>query len=113
MTTTKNGFTLDDALAFVRNSTKEERASVSNALRSMREDDISEAKAELRIGDTVEFNPNRRGYPHTVRGKVVEKRIKTIIVRPETGPDVGVGFGFRTRDWKITASAVRKVTPTV
>ena len=98
MTKTPNGFTLDDALAFVRCATPEERKSLSSALYMYRSMDIQDAKGELTRGDVVTFNPRKRHYPTTIEGKVIAINKKTVTIQPTNG-------GQR---WRVQADMVTK-----
>ena len=98
MTTTKNGFTIDDALAFIRAATPEERKRLSEVIHSYRSMDIQDAKHELKRDDVVVFNPNKRGYPYEIEGKIVSINKKTVHVQPTNG-------GMK---WRVTADLVRK-----
>ncbi len=99
MTTTPNGFTLDDALAFVREATAEERKHLAEVLHSYRQSDIQDAKEELRRGDLIEFHPKKRGYPSVIRGKIEAINKKTVTIAPTDG-------GQR---WRVRADVVQKV----
>lgn len=98
MTTTKNGFTLDDALAFIRVATPEERKSLASAIYTYRSMDIQDAKAELGRGDIVVFNPNKRGYPQTIEGRIESINKKTVTIKPTVGGP----------KWRVQADMVRK-----
>lgn len=97
MTTTKNGFTLDDALAFIRMCTPEERKSLSSAIYSYRSMDIQDAKHELSRGEVVQFNPKKRGYPETIVGTITGINKKTVTIAPVNGG----------RPWRVTADLVK------
>lgn len=99
MTKTANGFTLDDALAFVRSCTPEERKSLASAVYSYRSMDIQDAKHELSRGDLVSFEPKKRGYPRTIEGKIQAINKKTVTIQPTNG-------GQR---WRVQADLVKKV----
>lgn len=98
MTTTKNGFTLDDALAFIRVASQLERESIVQALKNTRSDAIQAVKATIRVGDTVTFTPRRAGYPTTIAGTVTKVNRTTVVVDAAEGG----------RPWRVTASLVTK-----
>ncbi len=99
MTTTKNGFTIDDALAFIRVCTPEERKRLASVVHSYRQSDIQDAKHELARGDLVEFKPNKRGYPQTISGKVEAINKTTATVQPTNGG----------RKWRVQADLLKKL----
>jgi len=98
MTKTPNGFTLDDALAFVRAATPAERRRLSECLYTYRSMDIQDAKHELGRGDLVTFQPKKRHYPSTIEGKVIAVNKKTVTIQPTNG-------GQR---WRVQADLVTK-----
>jgi len=102
MTNTPNGFTLDDALAFIRKATPEERKRIASCVYDYRQDDIQDAKAELKRGMRVYFNVNKRGYPPVIRGTITAILQKNVTVKPDNGG----------RPWRVRADVV-KVDPTV
>lgn len=100
MTKTPNGFTIDDALAFIRRATPEERKRLGEVVYSYRSMDIQDTKRELSRGDLVEFSPKKRGYPETIQGKITGINKKTVHVQPTNGG----------RPWRVQADLVRVVT---
>lgn len=100
MNDAKPTVTLTDVLNFIYgNASKEDRAAISQALNSCRSDDILSARMEFKVGDKVFFEPRKRGFPRRVYGVITQKNRVTFHVRPEGG------YG---REWKVTASAVKK-----
>ena len=102
MTTTKNGFTIDDALAFIRAATPEERKSLASAIYTYRSMDIQDAKHELGRGDLVFFNPKKRNWPSRIEGKIIAINKKTVTIQPTNG-------GMK---WRVQADLVTVVPPT-
>jgi len=104
MTKTPNGFTIDDALAFIRRATPEERKILSSTIYAYRSDDIQDAKHELSRGDIVTFKPNKRSYPYEIEGKITGINKKTVTIQPTYGG----------RPWRVQADlVVKKPTTTV
>ncbi len=99
MTKTPNGFTLDDALAFVRAATPDERKRLAEVLYSYRQDDIQDAKGALVRGDAVVFFPKKRNHPSRVEGKIVAINKKTVTV-------VSASSGLK---WRVRADMVCKL----
>lgn len=94
--------TLKEVLAFIATSTVDDRRAISNELRYRVEDENYKAKAELKVGDKVEFKPNKRNHPYVVRGVVVAKRAKRVEVRPENGG----------RNWVVSPVLLTKLPTT-
>ncbi len=101
MTSTPNGFTLDDALAFVRKASPEERTRLAEAVYSYCMSDVQHAKVELSCGDLVVFEPKRRNCPTHIHGMVTAINQKTVTIRPINGG----------RSWRVRADLVRKSEP--
>lgn len=73
--------TLSDVLAFIRNSSKDDRAAMSAAIMSQMRHEADKAKAEFRIGDTVKWTHRYVTYT----GVVERKNPKMVVVRASTG----------------------------
>lgn len=93
--------TLRQVLDFVYTASKEDRTQIIRALNNARGEEIREARDAFKVGDKVEFTVTKRGWGNTVVGTVVRKNVKTIHVRPADG----------SREWKVTASLLRKHEP--
>ncbi len=91
--------TLKDVFAFLATCSKEDRRAVVQEINFLVDAANATAKAELKVGDKVEFRPGKRNMPSVIRGEVREKRVKRIVVRPDNGG----------RDWIVPASALTKV----
>jgi hypothetical protein len=93
-----NPATLTQVLDFIREASAEDMKSIVNAFNEARNHRIAEAKDEFKVGDKVMFHVNKRGWPRTIRGVIIRKNVKTFQVRPNDGG----------REWKVTASLVKK-----
>ncbi len=89
---------LKDVLAFIGTASLDDRNAIAEELRYRRSELEAEAKQQFRVGDQVEFNPRKRGYPETVKGVVFSKNPKTIEVKPSGGG----------RHWRVSPTILRK-----
>ncbi len=91
--------TLKDVLQFIGSCSRDDRRAIVAEINYVMDEANHKAKAELKVGDKVEFRPGKRNMPSVIRGEVREKRVKRIVVRPDNGG----------RDWIVPASALTKV----
>ena len=93
-----NDIRLDDVLAYISKTSRENMRQITDAVRGRFEADQHAAKASFRVGDRVRFEVKRHGARRVVFGVVTAKKVKRVEVRPDGGGP----------NWRVSPTLLQK-----